>query len=267
MIKRTVYYISDGTGLTAQAFGRSLLTQFENIEFEETTFPYIDDLDKAKKVVAEINQKYKAHDTRPLLFTTFVNNEIRAALLESHGLLLDFFHSFIGPLEAELQTKSSHHIGRMHGIQNFQNYFTRIDAVNFALTTDDGNNTRHYQKAKFILVGVSRCGKTPTALYLALQFGIKVANYPFIPEDMVRMQLPDFLTNSKHKLFGLTIDPKRLQSIREERRPNSQYSSLEQCRHEIEKVEDLFKKCDIPYLDTTTRSIEEIATIILNIRK
>lgn len=264
MTKRTVYYISDGTGLTAQAFGRSLLTQFEQLEFDETTIPYINTIEKAKTLVSQINARYDEKNLKPLLFTTCVNEEIREVLVQSHGMMFDFFHIFIGPLENELKTKSSHHMGRMHSIHNFQNYFTRINAVNFALHTDDGNNTRHYQQAEFILVGVSRCGKTPTALYLALQFGIKVANYPFIPDDMVRMQLPEILQQQRHKLFGLTIKPNRLQAIRGERRPNSKYASLEQCRYEIEKVEALFKQQRIQFLDTSTRSIEEIAAIILS---
>ncbi len=259
-----MYYISDGTGITAKAFGRSLMTQFENIKLEETTIPYVDNIDKAKQVVAQINDTFEKTQLRPLLFTTFVNHDIHQVFQQANGFLLDFFHSFIGPLEQELQTKSSHHIGKMHGIQDYQNYLSRINTVNYALSSDDGNNTRHYKDAKFILVGVSRCGKTPTALYLALQFGINVANYPIIPEDMVRLELPQVLKTSKEKLFGLTIDPKRLHSIRSERRPNSEYASMEQCRYEIEKIESMFKRYNINYLDTSTRSIEEIATIITN---
>lgn len=261
---RSVYYISDGTGITAKTFGRSLMTQFENTEIEETTIPYVDNLDKANKVVAQINTTFERTQLKPLLFTTFVNREIHKVFQQTNAFLLDFFHSFIGPLERELQTKSSHHIGKMHGIQDYQNYLARINTVNYALSSDDGNNTRYYKDAQFILVGASRCGKTPTALYLALQFGVNVANYPIIPEDMVRLELPKILAPVKDKLFGLTIDPKRLHAIRSERRPNSEYAALEQCRYEIEKIENLFKTYHIPYLDTSTRSIEEIATIITN---
>ena len=264
-MKRTVFYISDGTGITAKALGRSLLTQFENQEFTEISIPYVKDVAATKQAVDQIKQAFIQDGYKPLLFATLVNPTIHTMLSKSDGLLLDFFQTFIEPLEIELGRKSSHTIGRTHGLQNYENYMTRINAVHYALNNDDGSNIRNYEQADFIIVGVSRCGKTPTCLYIALQFGLNAANYPFTEEDMNELTIPNFLQPFRNKLFGLTIDANRLHKIREERRPNSPYSSLKQCKYEIDCVEVLFRKEKIPFLNTTTRSIEEISTEILSI--
>lgn len=262
-MKRTVFFISDGTGITAETLGHSLLTQFENLSFEKITIPYVDTLTKAEEIVTRINQTATKDENKPLIFSTLVNPEIREIINKSHGLLLDFFKTFINPLEAELKTKSTHHIGRMHGLVDYNAYMTRINAVNYTQSHDDGLSQQNYAKADIILIGVSRCGKTPTCLYLALQFGTFAANYPFTEEDMSELKLSPTLQKYKHKLFGLTIAPERLHAIREERRPNSRYASVAQCELEIKKVENLFRSEKIPFLSTTTRSIEEIATTVL----
>lgn len=262
-MKRLVFFVSDGTGITAETMGHSLLTQFDDLEFEQIAIPYVNTLSKAQEVIQRINQSYTDTQQKPLIFATLINPEIRKLFANCHGLLLDFFNAFIEPLEKELKTQSSHHIGRSHGMQNFDSYNARIAAVNFALNNDDGANTHNYPKAELILIGVSRCGKTPTCLYLALQFCVRAANYPFTQDDLHDLRLPLYLQQQRKKLFGLTIDPRRLQSIRNERRPNSHYASLEQCRIELKAIEELFQKENIPFLDTTTRSIEEISTMIL----
>ena len=264
MMKRVVFYISDGTGITARAFGRSLLTQFEDCEVEENTLSYVNNLDKTKEAIERINASFAATQQRPLIFATLVDPKIHDALQDSQGFVLDFFHRFIGPLEEELQHPSSHSTGRTHGVQDNKEYVSRISAINYTLDSDDGNNTRHYKQAEFILIGVSRCGKTPTSLYIALQFGIKIANYPFTSDDMYPLKLADFLSCHREKLVGLTIDPQRLHQIRTERRPNSQYAQLSQCREEIDKVETLFQQEHIPFINTTSLSIEEISTWIVN---
>jgi len=261
--QRTAFFLSDGTGITAETLGHSLLTQFENLNFEKITVPYVDTLAKAEGVVARVNQAAEQDGNKPLIFATFANQEIRQVIADSKGLLLDFFNTFLNPLEAELGVSSSHNIGRMHGLVDYNAYMARMNAVNYTLIHDDGVSTQNYDEADLILVGVSRCGKTPTCLYLALQFGIFTANYPFTEEDMDMLELPHFLQKHRHKIFGLTIEPQRLHSIREERRPNSRYASLAQCQLEINKIEKLFQQEQIHYLSTTTRSIEEIATSVL----
>ena len=260
--KRTAFFISDRTGLTAEVLGRGLLTQFDSIEIERITLPYIDTADKARAAVARINATAQADEQRPLLFSTLLLPDVRSIIAQSNALILDLFASFIAPLEAELRIPSSHAVGRSHGVG--ASYTARMDAVNFALSHDDGGITRELHRADIILVGVSRCGKTPTSLYLALQFGIYAANYPLVPEDFATAKLPAALNSMHVKLHGLTIRPERLQQLRAERSPNSRYAALDNCQLEVKQAESLMRLANIPYLDVTSMSVEEIATTLLH---
>jgi regulator of PEP synthase PpsR (kinase-PPPase family) len=262
-MKRTAFFISDGTGITAETLGHSLLSQFENINFTQVRLPYIDTQEKAASVVLEINNAQLSDGERPIIFDTVVNKDIRNIIAEANGFMVDIFATFLKPLEQELAEKSSYTVGKSHSVVNNDRYKNRIDAVNFALDNDDGGKTKHYDEADLILVGVSRSGKTPSCLYLALQFGIKAANYPLTEEDMYDLSLPKSLNKFKSKLFGLTIDPERLAAIRNERRANSRYASLKQCYSEVDEVELLYQREGIPYLDSTDISVEEIATRII----
>lgn len=264
-MKRHVFMISDGTGITAENLGNSLITQFENIEFEKYTIPYIDTLQKAEAAVERINNCYKDTGIKPLLFMTLINTEIAQKIKESQATPFDLFNTFLGPLELELGSKSSYTVGRTHGVANNPSYINRIEAVDYALAHDDGIKVRGYEKADIVLIGVSRCGKTPSCLYMALHFGVLAANYPFTEDDLMTFRLPESLRPYKGKLFGLTIDAERLQHIRTERRPNSNYASAEQCRMEVAEVEAMYQFENIPYLNSTRFSIEEIATKILSI--
>ena len=262
MKKRHVFCISDGTGITASMLSHSLLSQFENTEFIHTSLPYIDNVDKAKQVAEQIKEAFKIDKAPPIIFTTIVKPELASIIQDSPGIIMDFFESFIGPLEKTLNEKSSHTIGRSHGVVDYNTYKRRIDALNFSLNADDGACTHQYGQADIILFGVSRCGKTPTSLYLSLQFGLFVANYPITDEEIESVMLPKALQPYKNKLFGLTIDLEQLVTIRSERRPNSNYASLKQCRLEIQAVERLFKRESIPFLNSTFLSVEELATKI-----
>jgi hypothetical protein len=262
-MKRTVFFISDGTGITAANLGQSLLTQFDGIQFETITIPYVNSIEKANQVVAKIEHVFRAEGKKPLVFATFVNPDIHQIIVTSPALILDFFKIFIGPLEEELGEKSSHTVGRAHGLKNYEDYMIRINAVNYTLSNDDGANIHDYNESDVILIGVSRCGKTPTCLYMALHFGLRAANYPLTSDDLSQLHLPKFLKNFRHKIFGLTIEPQRLHHIRQERRPHSDYSSRARCQREINEALTLFKNEKIPYLDTTHRSIEEIAAEII----
>ena len=262
-MKRTAFFISDGTGLTAEALGHSLLAQFEKIEFERVTVPYIDDVEKARDMVKRINKATETDGARPLIFDTIVDSSIRDIISDAQGFMVDIFGTFLNPLEKELQSASSYSVGKSHAINNEGVYERRIHAVNFALDNDDGARTRHYDEADLILVGASRSGKTPTCLYLALQYGVKAANYPITEEDLLDQQLPLALRPHKEKIFGLTIEPDRLATIRNERRPNSRYSSIKQCMLEIEEIELMYRRERIPFLNTTAYSVEEISTRIM----
>lgn len=262
--RRTVFFVSDQTGVTAETLGRSLLTQFEAHEFDQVTLPFIDTVDKADEVVKRINAVAAEQGSRPLVFSTLVQDELRERFIRVSGLFLDFFEAFLAPLERELQTKSSHTIGRAHGMKDAGAYDRRIDATNFALRNDDGARTADYEAADVILVGVSRTGKTPTCLYLALAYGVFAANYPLSEDELESGNLPRVLEPFRGKLYGLTISPDRLQQIRRERRPVGRYSSAEQVRFELRSAEGLFRRYQIPFVDTTSFSIEEIASTILS---
>lgn len=263
-MKRSAFFLSDRTGITAETLGHSLLTQFESIEFEQTILPFIDSAEKAHQAVEKINRAETEEGIRPLLFSTLLDDEIRAIIAKSNGVLFDFFNTFISPLEDELGIQSAHAVGRSHSMGVYATYKARIDAVNYALSNDDGISARYYPAADIILVGVSRSGKTPTCLYLALQYGIMAANYPITEEDMESSRLPKILEPYHNKLFGLTLEPSRLAQIRTERRPNSRYARLDQCQFEVDSVERMFRKEGIRYLNTSQVSIEEIATTILD---
>lgn len=262
-MKRSVFFISDRTGITIEMLGQTLLTQFEGMQFDKINCPFTDSGAKAAAVVEQINQAAHNNGCRPLVFISLVNPELREQLSQSDGVLLDLFDAFIPALELELGVRSSHTVGRSHGMGVYATYKTRIDAVNFTLANDDGASTRHYPDADIILIGVSRTGKTPTCLYLALHYGLCAANYPLTEDDLGTNRLPPALAPHRDKLFGLTIDAGRLQQIRTERRPNSTYASAEQCRFELQTVETMYRQEQIPFLDASTVSIEEIATTIL----
>ena len=260
---RTAFFISDGTGITAESLGRSLLAQFENVEIRMLTKPYIDSVDKARTLVEVIDATAVRDGQEPIIIDTIVDESIRAVIRQATGFKIDIFSTFLKPLEQELATHSSYSVGRTHSIGSDDVYMDRIQSVHFALDNDDGARTHQYDKADVILVGVSRCGKTPTSLYLALQFGIRAANYPLTEDDQDEdgtLKLPKALAKQRHKLFGLTIDPRRLAAIRHERRPNSRYSSMDQCAQEVEQAEALYRQLHIPYIDTTRFSVEEIST-------
>ncbi len=257
--------ISDGTGITVESLGNSLMTQFEGVEFEKQTIPYIDTIEKANVLIEQINHSYASTGIKPLVFMTLVNPEISAHINQSNACLFDLFKTFLYPLEEELGIKSSDTVGRAHGVADSKSYDLRIEAINYALTYDDGVKLRGYENADIILVGVSRCGKTPSCLYMALQFGIFAANYPITDDNLDHFRLPESLRPYKNKLFGLTIDPERLQHIRTARSPNTQYSSILQCRIEVVEVEAMYKMENIPFINSTRFSVEEIATKVMSI--
>jgi regulator of PEP synthase PpsR (kinase-PPPase family) len=265
--KRTVFFVSDQTGVTAETMGHSLLTQFDGLDFRPVTLPFISTVDKAEEAVAKINAVGLEDGTRPVIFSTLVNDDVRTVVRQADCLYLDFFDAFLGPMEQELGQVSSHALGRAHGVTDLAVYTARINATNFALANDDGTHTREYDRADVILIGVSRSGKTPTCLYLALQYGAYAANYPLVDDDLDSRQLPAVVAPFRDRLFGLTIEPERLHQIREERRPGSRYASIAQCTYELRAAEQLFERFGVPYLDTTDCSIEEIASRVLERKK
>ena len=262
--QRTVFFISDRTGITAEMLGNSLLSQFEDFQFQRITIPFVDSPEKVAEAVRQVNATADALKNRPIVVSSVVDEAMSETIRRDvNALTLDLFQMFIQPLEAELAAKSSHAAGRSHGLANSHEYFARMEAINFAQMHDDGAATRDLGKAQVILVGVSRCGKTPTTLYLALQFGIRAANFPLTPDDFSDRRLPASVLPFRDRLFGLTILPDRLREIREERRPGSKYASIDNCRYEVREGEAMMKREGIAWLSSTHKSIEEIATTIL----
>jgi regulator of PEP synthase PpsR (kinase-PPPase family) len=269
--KRAAFFLSDRTGITAEMLGHSLLTQFDEVRFSEVTLPFVDSIEKAQDVVKRINQQAAEDGVRPVVISTLAKTEIAQVVGQANALFLDCFEMFIGPLERELGSPALHAVGRTHNVSDIVNYYHRIEAVNYALAHDDGLARRDLGEADIILVGVSRSGKTPTCLYLAMQFGIRTANYPLTPDDFPGMQLPSKIRPYRSRLYGLTIRAERLQQIRAERlqqiqsqrRLGGKYATLENCEYEIRRAEMLMRQEGIPYLDATSKSVEELATTIL----
>lgn len=262
---RPVFIVSDGTAITAETLARAILSQFPDLRYLQTRLPFVRSVDKALETAQLINDAEKESGVRPLIFTTFVDPDIMRVFNEHvSGHIIDLFRKFVGPLETELGMKSVHSVGQTHRIRDEDRYNRRIAAIDYTLTHDDGQTNRGLDEAEVILVGVSRSGKTPTSLFLAMQYGIKVANYPLIPEDFERGTLPEALWPLHSKLFGLSINPERLSAIRNERRPGSHYASIENCRREIADAEALMEREGIHWLNSTTKSIEEISATIVS---
>ncbi len=265
MIPRTVCFVSDRTGITSETLGQALLAQFEGVETRTVTMPFVSTLQEARGVVERINAIARTEQARPIIFSTLVDDDVRALVKEADGFFLDFFDAFLAPLESELEVRSAHITGRATpGAAADPAHSARIDATNFALANDDGSGARDYRSADLILIGVSRTSKTPTSLYLALQYGIFTANYPLTDEDLETGKLPKVLQPYVGKLYGLTIGAERLQRIRQERRPGSRYASPQQVRYEVRTALSLFERQGIPHLDVSECNVEEIASRILD---
>nr|WP_306670766.1 MULTISPECIES: pyruvate, water dikinase regulatory protein [unclassified Endozoicomonas] len=265
-VKRTAIFVSDGTGITAESFGQSLLAQFEGHEFQHVTFPYIDSTEKTIQLIEKIHSIHKEEQIRPVVFMTVLNEDVSRILHTSGAYIIDLFQTFLPGLEHEFGQHPLYRTGKKRSTTHSHSYHRRIEAVQFALDNDDGAKTRNYDKADIILLGASRSGKTPSCIYLGLQFGIFAANYPITEEDLDEpLRLPKPLQPHRDKLFGLTIHPGRLAGIRNERRPNSRYSSSQQCQFEIHTIERIYRKERIPYINSTDYSVEEISTRIMDL--
>ena len=258
-----VYFVSDRTGITAEALGNTLLTQFHGVEFRRTTLPFVNSRERAEQAVAFINEAARLAPERPLVFSTTVDGEVRGILRGAQGLFLDLFDSHVPLLEQELGLGSTPTVGHVHGMADAERYRARIDAINFSMAHDDGLTQKDYERADVVLVAPSRCGKTPTCLYMALQHGLYAANYPLTEEDLEQARLPELLAKFQPKLYGLTSDPERLHRVRSERRPGSRYASLEQCTYELRQAEQLYQRYHVPVVNSADKSVEEIAVTVM----
>lgn len=264
MYRHIVFFLSDHTGITVEKLGHSLLSQFEDLRFIRMRIPYINSTDKAQDTHDKISAVYRKTGEKPIVISSIIDKDLKQIIQQCDCIFFDFFDAFIPAMEQALGESATLIKGRTHSMHDQEIYHSRIDAVNYTLANDDGANIKHYDEADIILIGVSRSGKTPTCLYLALQFGINAANYPLVEPDLESLELPKPLQKYKNKVFGLTIDANRLQKIRQERLPDSRYAATQQCRNEIAASEELYLLRKIPFINTATISIEEIATTIMD---
>lgn len=262
-MKQQVFLVSDSTGITVEALGQSLLAQFPQIVFETSIHRYVNSVEKVDAICQQVADSASRSKHKPIILSTLVQGPLRAKLEQADAHVFDIMGEFLTPLEEIFHSQASPSLGQTHGQKEDAEYQQRMDAVNFALINDDGVTGKHLERADVILIGPSRSGKTPTCLYLAMQYGVYAANYPLVGEDFDLMVLPTALVNHKNRLFGLVISPARLHEIREARRAGSEYASLKQCQYEVNQVNILYREHDIPTCEVTSRSVEEIATRIL----
>ncbi|EXJ15723.1 posphoenolpyruvate synthetase regulatory kinase/phosphorylase PpsR [Imhoffiella purpurea] len=262
-MNRTVFFVSESTGITAETLGHSLLSQFDTVNFEQVYMPYINTELRAKALTQRMEEAADRDGARPIVFATMLNKEIGDILKGGNCFYVELFEFFVDPLAKELGVAPSLKSGQSHAITKPSYYTKRIEAINFAMANDDGIRPDNFHRADVVLTGVSRSGKTPTCLYLAMHYGLRSANYPITEEDFERGDVPQLLYDCKHKLFALIIDPQRLQLIREERRPGSSYASLKRCQDDIRQAQQIYKRLGVPVLNTTTQSIEEISSQII----
>ena len=257
-----VFFLSDSTGISAETMGNALLIQFPELRFERRLIPFISSVEEARRVVAILDAA-AAGPVTPLAFSTTAVEEVRQELLRSKCPLIDFFGMHMESVESILGAKGVRVAARLHGMGDVKRYNARMAAVEYAIEHDDGQSMRALDKADVILLAPSRCGKTPTTMYLALQHGIFVANYPLVDEDFETAELPRPVRGLRVRCFGLTTTPARLSQVRHERRPNSRYASLEQCTYELRQAEAMYRNHRLPVINSATKSVEEMSTVIL----
>ena len=258
-----VFFLSDSTGISAETMGNALLIQFPGLRFERTVIPFISSAEEARAVVARLDATLDASERTPLVFTTAARDEVRLELQRTRCPTIDFFDIHMQRVESILHRRGERLPARLHGVGDIKRYNSRMQAIEYAIEHDDGQSVRGLEKADVILVAPSRCGKTPTAMYLALQHGLFVANYPIVEEDLEVIELPRPVRKLRERCFGLMTSPARLSAVRQERRPGSQYASLEQCTFELRRTQAMFSRHQLPVVDSSTKSVEEISTIIL----
>lgn len=264
---RSVFFVSDRTGITTEALGNALLTQFDGVLFKKEYIPFVDGENKAMQALIKINNRFDQTGEKPIVFTSIMNPVIRDKFKLSHIFHVDFFETYIPSLESELGVSASHALGMSHGMMDEDKYYKRMDAIDFSLANDDGVSAKNYADADVVLVGVSRVGKTPTCLYLAVNYGIKAANYPLVETDLHSDKLPTILSPYHDKLFGLTIELERLHNIRNHRLPGSDYADIKVCETEIAAAEAIMRRQNIPFLNTSKKSVEEISVAIMQLIK
>jgi [pyruvate, water dikinase]-phosphate phosphotransferase / [pyruvate, water dikinase] kinase len=257
-----VFFLSDSTGISAETMGNALLIQFPQLRFERRLIPFISTPDEARRVVEVLDRAAEGPVT-PIAFTTAATDEIREVLHTTKCPMIDFFELHIARVEAVFGVPAARVAAQLHGVGDVQRYNARMAAIEYSIEHDDGQSLRALDKAEVVLIAPSRCGKTPTTMYLALQHGLFVANYPLVEEDLETTELPRPIRDLRDRVVGLVATPGRLSEVRQQRRPNSRYASLEQCTYELRRAEAMYAANRLPVINSTTKSVEEMSTLIV----
>jgi len=256
---KEIYYVSDSTGILATNLGQALICQFPEVNFHEEKFPFIKTEEEAQKT---INYIVKQSSGRfPIIFSTLMDPKIRDIFDHPQVEFFDVCGTFLERLEGALEAKALRVPGFSRQI-DFIDMANRVEAINYTLNHDDGTKLSEYDEADVILVGVSRSGKTPVSVYLSTHMGLKSANYPLTERDLDSYSIPKSLRENKKKVVGLTTKPELLESIRQKRYPNSKYAKRSTCIHELQQAQQIFLRNQLPVIDTSGKSIEELATQI-----
>lgn len=257
-----VFFLAGGTGISAETLGNLILGQFPAVGFTKRKIPFIKTAEEARKVVAHVDAA-KTDSVTPLVFSTVADESIREELVKTECAFIDLFGAHLDMVERVLHVNAAHHAGTVHGIDDQRAYEARMKAIDYSMEHDDGQSLRALDQADIILIAPSRCGKTPTSMYLAIQHGLKVANYPLVEEDFANNDLPAPIRAYGDRIFGLYSTAARLSQVRGERRPGSQYASMAQCSYELRRAEAIYSAHRIPSISSAHKSVEEIAAVIL----
>lgn len=257
-----VFFLSDSTGISAETMGNALLIQFPQLRFERRLIPFITTPEEARRVVEVLDEAADGPVT-PIAFTTAATDEIRQVLNTTRCPMIDFFELHISRVESIFGTPAARVAAQLHGVGDVKRYNARMAAIEYSIEHDDGQSVRAMDKADLVLIAPSRCGKTPTTMYLALQHGLFVANYPLVEEDLQSNDLPAPVKHLRERCIGLIATPARLCEVRQQRRPNSRYASLEKCTDELRQAKAMYAINGIPVIDSTTKSVEEMSTLII----
>ncbi|WP_041060312.1 pyruvate, water dikinase regulatory protein [Jeotgalibacillus campisalis] len=259
-----VYVVSDSVGETAELVAKACVSQFRQSRKSIIIkrFPYVEEAANVDEVIA------LAKEDEGIIVYTLVRPEIRTYIQEQIKRFNITAHDVVGPIIASLQSASDelpiNEPGMVHELD--EDYFKKIEAIEFAVKYDDGRDPRGILKADIVLVGVSRTSKTPLSQYLAHK-RLKVANVPLVPEIEPPAEL--FKVNPS-KCYGLKIRPEKLNYIRKERlialglNDDATYAKMERIQEEMEHFESIVKKINCPVIDVTNKAVEETANIILN---
>ncbi|MBU0482301.1 MAG: pyruvate, phosphate dikinase/phosphoenolpyruvate synthase regulator [Proteobacteria bacterium] len=254
---KDIYYISDSTGIMITNLAQSMLCQFPEISFHEEKFPYVRSVKDAKKTLEYILAQSLGR--RPIVFSTIMDQEVRNVFRSPEVEFFDVFDFLLEPLENCLEARAL----RVPGFSRHGDNVTmarRVEAIHFCLDHDDGTRINEFDDADVILLGVSRSGKTPVSVYLATQFGLKAANFPLTVEYLSKLDLPDGVKRNRKRAVALTTTPEHLRGMREKRYPDSRYAKLSTCTEELTQAEQIFQREKIPIINSTGKSIEELAT-------